>query len=207
MKDAFHSLPIETLDTILALQITVAWAGEQGDNEKEKMGWWKTTLIDSDAGIDVFGSIAPHTKLWLCCKAAREVARRTEETLRKKSNEPEKVYSLFHLGDGIDFLLAERLDSLIHQKADFKNILRYINLSGEAFFTRSIEEQTWKKESFEKWLSSLGKTDFKEESVGRALSGADRQLAQDPLARAQKFVCALNPLSSNYPFPHLRSHK
>lgn len=198
----FHHLPLATLDTLLALQITVAWAGEQGDSKKERMGWWETMLLDAKAGVDVFRTIAPRTKLWLCCKAVREVARRTEETLRKKSSEPEKVYSLFHLGDGIDFLLAERFDALIHQQADLHDLLRYAR-----FFEASIEDQPWEPKGFAAWLSSWGTTHFKEESVGRALSGPDRQLAQDPLARAQKFLCALHPLSPNYPFPHLRSHQ
>lgn len=201
-QDTFHHLPLDILDTLLALQITVAWAGEQGDGKNERMGWWETMLLDAKAGVDVFKFIAPRTKLWLCCKAAREIARRIEETLRKKASEPEKVYSLFHLGDGIDFLLAERLDTLIHQQADLQALL-----ARAKFFESSIEEQTWQPQAFTTWLASWGTTQFKEESVGRALSGADRQLAQDPLMRAQKFIGALNPLSSNYPFPHLRSNK
>ena len=38
----------ETLDQILALQVTIAWAGE-GLCDPNRLGWWNTDLVDQTA--------------------------------------------------------------------------------------------------------------------------------------------------------------
>ena len=51
------------LDTILALQLTVAWAGE-GLSAPKRLDWWKTDLIDEDGGGDFFARLLPKTARW-----------------------------------------------------------------------------------------------------------------------------------------------
>ncbi|WP_395830945.1 hypothetical protein [Archangium violaceum] len=49
---ATPNAPVSTLDTILALQLTVAWAGE-GRCEPARLGWWQTDLVDEAGGGDL----------------------------------------------------------------------------------------------------------------------------------------------------------
>ena len=44
-----HRLTHAQLDEILALQLTVAWAGEAA-GEPPRLGWWKTDLVDKEGG-------------------------------------------------------------------------------------------------------------------------------------------------------------
>ena len=51
------------LDEILALQLTVAWAGEAG-GEPGRLGWWKSDLVDRKGGGDLFTRLVPRTAPW-----------------------------------------------------------------------------------------------------------------------------------------------
>jgi len=46
------------LDTVLALQLTVAWAGE-GLSEPPRLGWWQTDLVDELGGGDLLARLLP----------------------------------------------------------------------------------------------------------------------------------------------------
>jgi hypothetical protein len=46
------------LDELLALQLTVAWAGEAA-GEPTRLGWWKTDLVDAQGGGDLFARLTP----------------------------------------------------------------------------------------------------------------------------------------------------
>ncbi len=46
------SISNNIVDEILALQLAVAWAGE-GVCEPERLGWWKTDMVDPDGGGDL----------------------------------------------------------------------------------------------------------------------------------------------------------
>jgi hypothetical protein len=47
-------VPASVLDDILAVQLTMAWAGE-GRCDPARLGWWQTDLIDEAGGVvDLF---------------------------------------------------------------------------------------------------------------------------------------------------------
>ncbi len=48
------------LDAILALQLTVAWAGE-GLADPKRLDWWRTDLVDPMGGGDLFARLFPKT--------------------------------------------------------------------------------------------------------------------------------------------------
>jgi len=50
------------LDTILALQMTVAWAGE-GLCDPKRLNWWRTDLVDELGGGDLFQRLSYFEKL------------------------------------------------------------------------------------------------------------------------------------------------
>lgn len=85
------------LDQILALQLTIAWAGE-GLCQPARLGWWRTDLVDEAGGGDLFARLTPRLQRWSALEAARETARRIDEQKRREVAEPEKVRTLFHLG-------------------------------------------------------------------------------------------------------------
>jgi len=103
------------LDEILALQITVAWAGEAA-GEPARLGWWKTDLVDPEAGGDLFARLLPKTAAWASLALVRDAARRVDEGAREKLSRGDAVWSLFHLGFSVDEQLADRLAHHRHQR-------------------------------------------------------------------------------------------
>src|SRR5689334_18925175 len=106
--------PSSTLDTVLALQITVAWAGE-GRCEPRRLGWWPTDLVDPAGGGDLLARLLPRTHAWASLEAVREAARRADAQAREALANPDRLRTLFFLGFEIDELLSERLTS--HKRA------------------------------------------------------------------------------------------
>jgi hypothetical protein len=99
------------LDSILALQLTVAWAGE-ALCQPPRLGWWRTDLVDEAGGGDLFARLTPRLQRWSTHEAARETARRVDEQSRREVADPEKVRSLFHLGFRVVEKLGTRLSTL-----------------------------------------------------------------------------------------------
>ena len=97
-----------TLDTILSLQVTVAWAGESREHTK-RLGWWQTDLVDATGGGDFMARLLPRTHAWASLEAVREAARRADEQGRRGMADPDQVRSLYFLGFDVDERLAERL--------------------------------------------------------------------------------------------------
>jgi hypothetical protein len=98
-------------DQILALQFTIAWAGE-GRSQPKRLGWWDTDLVDEAGGGDFFARLAPRTHAWASLEAVREAARRVDEKARKKMADPDAMRTLFFLGFDIDEQLADHLAAL-----------------------------------------------------------------------------------------------
>ena len=48
----------EALDAILAVQLTVAWAGE-GRSDPPRLGWWETDLVDQDGRGELLKRLLP----------------------------------------------------------------------------------------------------------------------------------------------------
>ena len=101
-------IPDETLDAILAMQLTIAWAGE-GRCSPKRLGWWDTDLIDDAGGGDFFARLLPQTHAWASLEAVREAARRTDAKARGKMADPDKMRSLYFLGFEVDEQLGDRL--------------------------------------------------------------------------------------------------
>lgn len=99
------------LDAILALQFTVAWAGE-GRCSPRRLGWWDTDLIDDAGGGDLLARLLPQTHAWASLEAVREAARQADARARGRMADPDHVRSLFFLGFELDEQLNDRLASL-----------------------------------------------------------------------------------------------
>lgn len=104
-----------TLDEILASQITVAWAGEQG--QPPRLRWWNTDLVDPDAGGDLFARLMPRTGAWSSLVSVREVARRVDALGTQHLGDPDQIRTLFSLGFELDERLDERLRDLKRRRA------------------------------------------------------------------------------------------
>ena len=108
---AADSVSEEVLDSILAWQFLVAWAGE-GRSEPRRFGWWDTALVDEYGGGDVLARLAPRTHAWAALEAVREVARRIDAKARSKHGRPDAMRTIFFLGFELDERLADRLSAL-----------------------------------------------------------------------------------------------
>ncbi|MFO0605032.1 MAG: BREX-6 system BrxE protein [Polyangiales bacterium] len=98
------------LDEILAVQVTVAWAGERG--EPARLAWWNSDLVDPEGGGYLFRKLLPRTGEWAALATVREVARRADAAGRQKLGDPDQVRTLFSLGFELDERLDERLRDL-----------------------------------------------------------------------------------------------
>ncbi len=104
------ALADSVLDEILALQITIAWAGEHGD--PPRLRWWNTDLVDEAAGGDLFRRLLPRTGAWASLASVREVARRVDASLRHALGEADRVRTVFSHGFELDERLDDRLRDL-----------------------------------------------------------------------------------------------
>jgi hypothetical protein len=107
-------LPEPTLDAILVVQLTVAWAGE-GRCSPRRLGWWETDLIDEAGGGDFLERLLPRTHAWASLEAAREAARRIDAGARASMADPEGARTLYFLGFEVDEQLDLRLAA--HKRA------------------------------------------------------------------------------------------
>lgn len=102
---------MSTLDAVLALQLTVAWAGE-GASQPPRLGWWQTDLVDAAGGGDLFARLLPRTHPWASLEAVRKAARQTDQRARLALADPDRLRTLFALGFELDERLDERLAQL-----------------------------------------------------------------------------------------------
>lgn len=111
MPPAEEPVSQEVLDSILACQFLVAWAGERR-SEPRRFGWWDTALVDEYGGGDVLARLAPRTHAWAALEAVREVARRVDAKARSTHGRPDAMRTIFFLGFELDERLADRLSAL-----------------------------------------------------------------------------------------------
>lgn len=179
------------LDEILTLQLAVAWAGEAGDEDEPRLGWWRTELVSKYGGIALFERLAPRTALWAAYEGAREAARRVDADLRSADASPDRLLSLFHLGFEID----ERLD------------LRLLELKqagrppSEALPRLAELSPDWDRDAFIRWLGPHAAPETAVVPSGLELVGASPSSAVE---RARLLCAALSGLPGRYPCPHLR---
>ena len=177
------------LDEILALQLTVAWAGEAA-GDPPRLGWWRSDLVDPEGGGDLFARLVPKTRAWTSLILVRDAARRVEEAARAHLTQSDKheIRSLFHLGFKLDEKLDDRLAQHRREQREPADVLG----------ARFLVGRPWKHGDFESLLAGLGKPRVEVTSTGRRLSVA-RATAVEKVAL---FAAALLPLTPAYPFPY-----
>ncbi len=177
------------LDEILALQLTVAWAGE-GRCQPKRLGWWETDLIDEAGGGDFFARLLPHSHRWASLEAVREAARRVDAKARGKMADPDAVRSLFFLGFETDEQLGDRLAFLKREGKAPSEALRLPVTLGSKF-------------SRDELAGVLGKADEKATVVpaGRQLKGP---VPAEPDTLVRRLAAGLVPFTDHYPLPHFR---
>lgn len=180
----------EALDRVLTAQLAVAWAGESGDEDEARLGWWRSNLGFEFGGEDLFRKLLPHTWEWAVLQGAREAARLRDAQLRKKHHAPDQVLSLFRLGFELDEAIDERLQDL---KRSGRTPAQALPELGR------LREQEWDQSAFEDWLRARGQAAHTTEAIGRRLKETPEGLA--PMADA--LTAALCPLAKDYPLPHV----
>ncbi len=183
------SLP--DVDFALAAQLTVAWAGEAG--EDRRLGWWRSDLVSEFGGEDLFRRLLPNTFPWAILQGAREAARRRDAELRRQSDDPDRIVTLFALGFDLDERLDERLQALKRAGAPPHTALP--GLADVSAIT------PWRPDTFRAWVASHGSADLTPSSLGRLLKGPPPSGLR-PLVSA--LVAALAPVPDAYPLPHFR---
>jgi hypothetical protein len=68
-------IPDSVLDDVLAMQLTLGWAGE-GRCEPSRIGWWQTDVVAEQGGVDFFRRLLPRTFEWASLETVLEAARR-----------------------------------------------------------------------------------------------------------------------------------
>jgi hypothetical protein len=175
------------LDAILAIQFTVAWAGE-GRCQPKRLGWWDTDLIDAAGGGDLFARLLPQTHAWAALEAVREAARRTDAKARGKMSDPDKMRSIFFLGFELDERLTDRLAALKRQPiapADALPLALPLNDN----FSRDALNAALRH----------GDVAFAVVPGGRQLKGA---LPKSPVDMVTRLATALAPFAETYPLPY-----
>lgn len=182
--------PNATLDAILAVQLTVAWAGE-GRSEPKRLGWWDTDLIDPAGGGDFLARLAPRTHAWAGLRAVREAARRVDEKARKRLADPDALRTLFSLGFELDEQLDDRLAELEksgHTPAD--TLPLQLKLSAD-----------FSKSALEKLLTQHGAEPHTVVPGGRQLRGT---APANPIELVHRLAAGLVPITETYPLPFFK---
>jgi hypothetical protein len=177
-----------TLDAILALQLTVAWAGE-GRCTPRRLGWWETDLVDEAGGGDFLERLLPQTHAWAALEAVREAARRVDERGRGRMAHPDRMRTLFFLGFGVDEQIADRLASLKRAGRPPSDALPLPLPLTADFSQEAFAGALWDQE---------GSVPFEVVPGGRQVRGAPPEA---PEAMVRRLAAALVPLAGQYPLP------
>ncbi len=182
-------LPNTVLDSLLTLQLGVAWAGE-ARCDPPRLGWWQTDLVSELGGGDLLQRLLPRTHAWASLQAVREAASRADAAARARLADPDSVRTLFHFGFEIDEQLRERLQEL----------KRLGRTPAEALASLPELDAPFSREAFEDWAAAHGKVEFEVEAHGRLLGGAP----PPPALAARRLASALVPFADKYPLPFFR---
>jgi hypothetical protein len=179
------------LDFILALQITIAWAGE-GLCEPQRLNWWRTDVVDTEGGGDLLRRLFPKTHEWTALEAVRQMAVQQDQQMRSEMAQPDQVRTLFFLGFELDEQLADRLRS---HKRNGEVPQKILPLSVDL-------TKTFSQPNFEAALQVPGQEiDFQVSPAGREMVG---KMPESPELWVRNLAAALLPLSDRYPMPFYR---
>lgn len=182
----------DDLDQILAIQFSVAWAGESG-GEPPRLGWWQSDLIDADTGGDFFARLLPRTHAWAGLSLARRGAGRVDAAARNSLSGGDRAQTLFHLGFEIDEQLCDRVAEHRRHQRSPQDVLR--NGMGLAI------GYDWSPAAFAKRLAELGTAKVDITPGGRRLKA--KGLSAVEVTR--QLAGALLPLAEKYPLPFLEA--
>jgi hypothetical protein len=183
-----------TLDAILALQMSVAWAGE-GLCEPKRLDWWRTDLIDPAGGGYLFQELFPKTHEWASLEAVRSVAITQDRQLRQGMAQPDRVCTLFFWRFAVDEQLDDRL---LEHKRNGTSPAKVLPLSldlGSQFTKAGFEEAI---------RIPNQSVDFHVVPGGREIKG---QIPDSLELTARNLTAALLPLTDKYPLPFYRLEK
>lgn len=182
-------LPASTTDTILALQFTVAWAGES--KATGRLGWWDTDLVDATGGRDLLSRLLPRTHRWAALEGARSAARRVEDELLRTIGDRDRLRTLFHLGDEVDDALAERIAELKRE-----------GRTPDAALPLPFDlDMTFDVAALERALAGGRRAEYEVVPAGRQLTSRWPEAAPDA---ARALASALFPVTVRYPLPLYR---
>jgi len=181
----------EELDAILSVQLLLAWAGETPGGDQPRLGWWKTDVVDDEAGGDLWKRLLPRTHRWAGLDAARRAAALTDAKLRSPAKNADRQLTLFHFGFAIDEALAERLAHHVLEAREPAQVLPTLSAITSRFDRTAL-------------MKSLDAADL--DATFKVVAGG-RQLkphADEPLStRARRLALALlaDPVAPAYPVP------
>lgn len=181
-----NRVPDAQLDAILALQCTVAWAGESAG---ERLGWWKTDLVDREGGHDLFARLVPRTAEWASLGLVRMAARRHDDAARAKLADRDDLWTLFHFGFAIDEQLADRV--AYHRTHE--------HVPADVLGAHLLTTKAWSKSGLEAMLRELGTPKVETTSAGRLVLAKTTA----PAEAATLLAGALLPLPAQYPMPYM----
>lgn len=189
-----------TLDAILALQMTIAWAGE-GLCEPKRLDWWRTDVVDAAGGGDLFKRLLPKTHQWAALEAVRSAAIQTDRRERAKLAKPDGLRTLFFWGANVDEQLSDRLAE--HKRNAVSQMPAEV-LPLSIFLQKGFASElgaSFDRAAFAALLSSSDRIETKIVPGGRLLVTDG---TEDLDIRAKKLAAALLPLADNYPMPMYR---
>lgn len=178
----------DQLDEILALQLSVAWAGEAAGSPR-RLGWWQTDLIDAEGGGDLFTRLVPRTAAWAGFELAREAARRVEAAALARIAKRDALWTLFHFGFSVDEQLHDRLS--YHR--------RHREVPAEVFKGRLLAAGAWDAAAFAEHLARGGTPKVDITPSGRQVKAKPTTAAD----AAPLLAAALLPFEKVYPLPYL----
>jgi len=181
-------LTSEQLDEILALQLSVAWAGEAAGKPR-RLAWWQTDLIDAEGGGDLFTRLVPRTAVWAGFELAREAARLVESAALARVARRDTLWTLFHFGFSVDEQLHDRLS---HHR-------RHRDVPAAVFKGRLLATGKWDAAAFAEHLKRGGTPKVEVTPSGRQVKVKPSSAAE----AAPLLAAALLPFENAYPLPFI----
>jgi hypothetical protein len=183
-------LTYQELDEILALQLSVAWAGEAA-GEPRRLSWWETDLIDPEGGGDLFARLVPRTAAWAGFELARDAARRVEQTALARVARRDALWTLFHFGFELDEQLHDRL--AFHR--------RHRHAPAQALAPKLRAGGTWNAAAFAEHLQAQAVPEVEVTPSGRLVQAKPKNAVE----AARLLASALVPFDRHYPLPHVEA--
>jgi len=179
------------IDSILALQVLVAWAGE-GESEPKRLDWWRTDLVDEAGGGDLFSRLFPRTHLWASLEAVRKAAIHIDTQARLSMAKPDQIRTLFFWGFEIDEKINERI---LHHKNRMAPPIKALPILMDIY-------KPFKKDDLEEAIRIPGqKAKYKIVPGGREITDDIPDAAE---LKAKHLSAALVPFADEYPAPFYR---